>query len=146
MSDKRKSVGPIKRPSRANVPTVRPKRAEPAAPAAPHGATPAAREADLLARLSRAEEELGAMLRRLTRTEERAQAAEATAAASSDARVRKLIAERDVLKSAMREAATVLLRALKSGERTAPPPLPSTVDVSEIAEMVESLRPPPDRT
>ena len=148
MTEKRKSITPPKRASRANVPAVR-------APFAGLGPARKDREppldhATLLARLAHAEEELGQMLVRATRAETRAREAEARLHDSASARVTALTAECDALKDAMREAATVLLRALRPGPRVAPPPLPSlsppSVDISEIAEMVESLRPPPHRT
>ena len=82
------------------------------------------------------------MLVQLTRAEERARQAERLANQSPDARVQALIAEREALRSAMREAATFLARTLRDGARV-PPPLPAVVDVSEIAELVDSLRPPP---
>jgi hypothetical protein len=144
VSEKRKTIAP-KRPSR-QVTIVEMKREEPSV------------EASLLARLAHAEEEVGHMLVRLTRAEERARNAEAAAGATSDDRVLALLAEQEALKEAMREAATVLLRALRPGGRRLPPPLPDTstststpsstptVDVTEIAEMVESLRPPPNRS
>ena len=144
MTEKRKSLSPPRRPSKVNVPAVRH-----AAPAARHA--PPTKEAHddaaLLARVAHAEEELGQMLVRVMRAEERARAAEAKLGASPDARLSEAMAENDALREAMREAATVLLRALRPGPRVAPPPLPPppTVDISEMAEMVESLRPPPHR-
>lgn len=168
MSDKRKSIPP-KRPSRVNVPQA--PRAPLQAPRPPHPLVRPAQpqhvtvttkketeaEAALLARVARAEEEVGQMLVRLTQTEARAQAAEARALAAeaqlaqqADDQLREVIEERDALKEALREAATVLVRVLRPGPRAEPPPLPpmpspESVDVSEMAEMVESLRPPPHR-
>ncbi len=140
MTDKRKSVPP-KRPSRVgiNVPAPR----APSAVATPKAA--ATDDAALRARVAHAEEELGQMIARLTHAEERARAAEEKLRASADQRLAAAQAENEALKDALREAATVLTRALRPGPRPAPPPLPPppTVDISEIAEMVESLRPPP---
>jgi hypothetical protein len=139
VSEKRKSLSPPKRASKANMPASR----------TTHKflAPLKGDEAPLLARLARAEEELGQMLVRMTRAEERARAAEAKVSAPTDERLREALAENEALRDAMREAATALLRALRPGPRLAPPPLPPlpTVDISEIAEMVESLRPPPHR-
>jgi hypothetical protein len=138
MADSKKT--PTKRPSRTTLPTVRPKRGRETKPPARRRE----RDDDLAARLAHAEEEIGRMLVQLARAEERARRAEQIAHESPDERIFALTAERDALQAAMREAAAILVRALKAGApRAAPPPLPEeVVDITEAAESVDSLRPP----
>ncbi len=122
------------------MPTVRPKKGR-ESKAPPSSKTD---DESLAARLAHAEEELGHMLVQLSKAEDRARRAERSAAQSSDERISSLIGECEALKNAMREAATILLRAISPTGRAVPPPLPPVVDVSEIAEMVvDSRRTPP---